>query len=244
MNIVNSIIAAVEECGIPCVYEFSDYRIDVLTKPICAFVGVKKFTVKGAGTVPEIQARITLQGGEKRVDGALITETAENIIVPAVRGKYENISKTEISEVKLNTKTGMLYCEIVFTAAPPETEEEAPDLSEFAEFGGVKIYAPKYEVSRSALTSETALISGGTVLHFSGGGIAKIKMKGFADSGAAVKLDALLRGGGKFSLSLMGAVFGNVMLSKYSCESDATLDKAELEFLGNSPVVQIPEQEV
>lgn len=238
MDAVNGIISAVEDCGIPCVHEFSDYRVDVLTKPMCAFVGVKRYSLKDAETVPEVQVRITLQGGENRVDGALLTETAENVIVPAVLGKCENISKTEISEVKLNTKTGMLCCEIIFTFAAPETEEgeETPDLTEFAEFGGVKIYAPEYEVSRAALTAETNLISGGTVLHFGGGGVLKIKMKGFADSGAAVKLDALLRGGGKFSLGFMGAVFGDVMLSKYSCESGAELDKAELEFIGVSAV--------
>ncbi|MDE6710103.1 MAG: hypothetical protein K2J76_06415, partial [Oscillospiraceae bacterium] len=71
MNIVNKFITAVSESGIPCCHEFSDYRIDILQKPICAFAGVKKFTVSGDKKIHTVQVRITLQGGKKHVDGAM-----------------------------------------------------------------------------------------------------------------------------------------------------------------------------
>lgn len=239
MNIVNKIIAAVSEQGIPCEHEFSDFRIDILTKPMCAFVGVKKFSIKEGETVPAVQARVTLQGGESRVDGSLLTETAENVIVPAVKKCVENISKTEISEVKLNAKTGMLYCEIIFETSAPENGEEEI-LPDIASFKGIRVYAEEYSFSRAALTYETALIGGGTVLHFGGGSTVKIKLSGALvkesgceDVSAAPALDALLTSGESFSFSYGGAGFGGVMLSKYVCKGgkDGT-EKAELEFIG------------
>lgn len=247
MNIVNKFIAAVSESGIPCEHEFSDYRIDVLTKPMCAFAGIKKFSMESEDTVPTVQVRITLQGSEKRVDGAVLAETAESIIVPAVKKCGENISKTEISEVKLNTKTGMIYCEIIFevSAAAASEEEKNPDI---ASFKGINIYAEKYSFSRSALTADTALISGSTLLHFGGGGTVKIKISGTAaeNGGTSVlqKLDGLLTSGEKFSLTYGGASFGSVMLSKYSWDGEyGEVKKAELEFIGVCGVTAVSGEE-
>lgn len=240
MNAVNKFIAAVSECGIPCNYEFSDYPITVLQKPVCAFAGVKKLTVNGNEKVPSVQVRITLQGSEKRVDGAFLTETAENVVVPAVLGCGENVSKTEISEVKQNVKTGLLYCEIVFEITPPASEGESPEIPielDFAVFKGIKIFVEEYSFSRAALTAETALISGETVLSFGGGSTVKIKLKGAATAEnemlVTALLDGLLTSGESFSLSYGGAVFGNVILSKYVCKGEVgETEKAELEFVG------------
>lgn len=234
MNIVNKFIAAVSESGIPCHGEFSDYRIDVLQKPVCAFAGVKKFTVSGRDGTPAVQVRITLQGSEKRVDGALLTETAENTVIPAVQGCGENISKTEISEVKLNTKTGLLYCEIIFEVTAAEGEI-VPDTAYFKD---IKIYVEEYSFSRSALTAETALISGGTLLSFGGGGAVKIKLSGAASvedglTSAVSRLDELLTSGETFPFTYGGASFDSVMLSKYACQGEnGGTEKAELEFIG------------
>lgn len=248
MNIVNKFIAAVSENGIPCRHEFSDYRIDVLQKPVCAFAGVKKFTLSGEEKIPTVQVRITLQGSEQRVDGAMLTETAENVVVPAVQGCGENISKTEISEVKLNAKTGMLYCEIIFEVSAPadDEEEKNPDI---ASFKGINIYVEEYSFSRSALTAETALISGSTLLNFGGGGAVKIKLSGTAAvEGEEVsnlkKLDALLTSGEEFPLAYGGASFERVMLSKYSCGGkNGEAEKAELEFIGVCGVEVTPKEE-
>lgn len=248
MNIVNKFIAAVSESGIPCCHEFSDYPITVLQKPICAFAGVKKFTLSGEEKIPTVQVRITLQGGETRVDGAALTETAENVVVPAVQKCSENISKTEISEVKLNSKTGLLYCEIIFEVSAPadDEEEKNPDI---ASFKGINIYVEEYSFSRSALTAETALISGSSLLHFGGGGTVKIKLSGTAaDEGDEVsalkKLDALLTSGEEFSLAYGGASFERVMLSKYSCGGkNGEAEKAELEFIGVCGVEITPKEE-
>ncbi|MCM1479751.1 MAG: hypothetical protein NC085_08595, partial [Muribaculaceae bacterium] len=212
MNIIGKFAAAVSERGIPCHSEFSDYPITVLQKPVCAFVGVKKLTVSGSEKVPTVQVRITLQGSEKRVDGAFLTETAENVIVPAVKGCGENISKTEISEVKQNVKTGLLYCEIIFEITPPEGEEESPEVPielDFAAFKGIKIFVEEYSFTRAALTAETALIGGETALSFGGGSTVKIKLKGAAaaeDETAFVTalLDGLLTSGEEFSLAYGG----------------------------------------
>lgn len=247
MNIVNKFIAAVADSGIPCEHEFSDYRVDVLTKPMCAFAGIKKFTMNEKDTVPTVQVRITLQGSEKRVDGAVLAETAESIIVPAVKRCGENITKTEISEVKLNTKTGLIYCEIIFeVSAPAVTEEEKyPDI---ASFKGINIYVEEYSFSRAARTAETALISGGTLLHFGGSGTVKIKLSGTAseNEGTSVlqKLDGLLTGGESFSLAYGGAVFDSVMLSKYSWDGECgEAKKAELEFIGVCGVKSVQKEE-
>ncbi len=235
MNIINKFIAAVSESGIPCHSEFSDYPITDLQKPLCAFAGVKKFTVSGKDVTLAVQ--VTIQGSEKRVDGAFLTETAENVVVPAVKGCGENISKTEISEVKQNVKTGLLYCEIVFEITPPETAEEDPDV-DLAVFKGIKIFVEEYSFSRTALTAETALISGSTVLSFGGGGTVKIKLSGTAavdgeEASAVPKLDGLLTSGEVFSLSCGGTVFEKVILSKYSCKGEnGKEEKAELEFIG------------
>lgn len=246
MNIVNKFINAISESGISCSHEFSDYRIDVLTAPMCAFAGIKKFTVSGDDTVPTVQVRITLQGSEKRVDGSMLTETAENVIVPAVKKCGENISKTEISEVKLNAKTGMLYCEIIFeVSAPADGEEEKnPDIASFKD---INIYVEKYSFSRSALTAETNLISGSTMLSFGGGGTVKIKLWGTAAEGEASvlqKLDALLISGEGFPLAYGGASFEKVTLSKYSCGGEnGEAEKAELEFIGVCGVEAVQEEE-
>lgn len=247
MNIVNKFIAAVSESGIPCEHEFSDYRIDVLQKPMCAFAGIKKFSMESKDTVPTVQVRVTLQGSEKRVDGALLTETAESIIIPAVKKCGENISKTEISEVKLNSKTGQLYCEIIFEVSAPAAgeEEKNPDI---ASFKSINVYVEKYSFSRSALTAETALISGSTMLHFGGVGTVKIKLSGAAaeDEGTSVlqKLDALLTSGERFSLTYGGASFGSVILSKYSWDGEyGEAKKAELEFIGVCGVTSAAEEE-
>ena len=248
MNIVNKFIAAVSESGIPCCHEFSDYRIDVLQKPMCAFAGIKKFTVSGDEKAPAVQVRITLQGGETRVDGAMLAETAENVIVPAVRNCGENISKTEISEVKLNAKTGMLYCEIIFEISAPanggDEDEKHPDI---VSFKGISIFVEEYSFSRSALTAETALISGSTLLNFGGGGTVKIKLSGTAavEEGSAVqKLDALLTSGEEFPLAYGGASFERVILSKYSCIGEnGKTEKAELEFIGVCGVEAVQEEE-
>lgn len=247
MNIVNKFIAAVSESGIPCEHEFSDYRIDVLQKPMCAFAGIKKFSLNDGDTVPAVQVRITLQGSEKRVDGSLLIETAENIIVPAVKKCGENISKTEISEVKLNTKTGLLYCEIIFEVSAPAAAEEEKD-PDIASFKGINVYVEEYSFSRSALTAETALISGSSMLHFGGVGTVKIKLSGTAaeNEGAFVlqKLDALLTSGEKFSLTYGGASFDSIMLSKYSCGGEiGGAEKAELEFIGVCGVEAVSEEE-
>lgn len=252
MKIVNKIIAAISESGIPCNAEFSDYRMDVLQnkiclqKPMCAFAGIKKFTVSGDKKIPTVQVRITLQGGEKRVDGAILTETAENVIVPAVQNCGENISKTEISEVKLNTKTGLLYCEIIFEISAP-TDAEDEKLPDIASFKGINIYVEKYSFSRSALTAETALISGSTLLNFGGGGTVKIKLSG-TTAGEEVsnlkKLDALLKSGEEFPLAYGGASFKKVMLSKYSYSGEnGEAEKAELEFIGVCGVEAAQEEE-
>lgn len=246
MNIVNKFIAAVSESGIPCEHEFSDYRIDVLQKPMCAFAGIKKFSLNDGDTVPTVQVRITLQGSEKRVDGAVLAETAESIIVPAVKKCGENISKTEISEVKLNTKTGMLYCEIIFEVSASASEEEKnPDIASFKD---INVYVDEYSFSRSALTAETALISGGTMLHFGGGGTVKIKLSGTAaedeETSVLQKLDGLLTSGEKFSLTYGGASFDSVMLSKYSWDGEkGEAKKAELEFIGVCGVTAASEEE-
>lgn len=247
MNIVNKFIAAVSESGIPCEHEFSDYRIDVLQKPMCAFAGIKKFSMESKDTVPTVQVRVTLQGSEKRVDGALLTETAESIIIPAVKKCGENISKTEISEVKLNSKTGQLYCEIIFEVSAPAAgeEEKNPDI---ASFKGINVYVEKYSFSRSALTAETALISGSTMLHFGGVGTVKIKLSGTAaeNEGTSVlqKLDALLTSGERFPLTYGGANFGSVMLLKYSWDGEyGEAKKAELEFIGVCGVTSAVEEE-
>lgn len=247
MNIVNKFIAAVSESGIPCSYEFSDCRIDTLHKPICAFAGVKKFTVSGDKKIPAVQVRITLQGSEKRADGAMLTETAENVVVPAVQKCGENISKTEISEVKLNAKTGMLYCEIIFevSAASDGEDEKLPDI---ASFKGINIYVEKYSFSRSALTAENALISGSTLLNFGGGGTVKIKLSGTAAEGEEIsnlkKLDALLKSGEEFPLAYGGASFEKVILSKYSYSGEnGCTEKAELEFIGVCGVEAVQEEE-
>lgn len=247
MNIVNKFIAAVSESGIPCEHEFSDYRIDVLQKPMCAFAGIKKFSMESKDTVPTVQVRVTLQGSEKRVDGALLTETAESIIIPAVKKCGENISKTEISEVKLNSKTGLLYCEIIFEVSAPAAgeEEKTPDI---ASFKSINVYVEKYSFSRSALTAETALISGSTMLHFGGVGTVKIKLSGTAaeDEGISVlqKLDALLTSGERFPLTYGGANFGSVMLLKYSWDGEyGEAKKAELEFIGVCGVTSDAEEE-
>lgn len=248
MNIVNKFIAAVSESGIPCSHEFSDYRIDVSQKPICAFAGVKKFTVSGDDKIPTVQVRITLQGSEKRVNGAMLTETAENIVVPAVRKCGENISKTEISEVKLNTKTGMLYCEIIFEVSAPADGEDEKN-SNIASFKGINIYVEKYSFSRSALTAETALISGSSMLHFGGGGSIKIKLSGTialedGEVSAVPKLDVLLTSGEEFSFAYGGASFEKVILSKYSCGSEKVeTEKAELEFIGVCGAEAVQEEE-
>lgn len=248
MNIVNKFIAAVSESGIPCSHEFSDYRIDILQKPICAFAGVKKFTVSGDNKIPTVQVRITLQGSEKRVDGAMLTETAENIIIPAVQNCGENISKTEISEVKLNAKTGLLYCEIIFEVSAPADSEEEKHF-DIASFKGINIYVEEYSFTRSAQTAETILISGNSLLHFSGGGTVKIKLSGTAavegeETSAVSKLDALLTSGEEFSLAYGGASFEKVMLSKYSCGSEnGETEKAELEFIGVCGVEAVQEEE-
>lgn len=245
MNIVNKFIAAVSESGIPCEHEFSDYRIDVLQKPMCAFAGIKKFSLNDGDTVPTVQVRITLQGSEKRVDGAVLAETAESIIVPAVKKCGENISKTEISEVKLNTKTGMLYCEIIFEVSASASEEEKnPDIASFKD---INVYVEEYSFSRSALTAETALISGGTMLHFGGGGTVKIKLSGTAaedeETSVLQKLDGLLTSGEKFSLTYGGASFDSVMLSKYSWDGEyGEAKKAELEFIGVCGVTAVTEE--
>ena len=126
--------------------------------------------------------RITLQGGEKHVNGATLTETAENVIVPAVQKCGENISKTEISEVKLNTKTGMLYCEIIFEVSAPADGEDDKNTN-IASFKGINIYVEEYSFSRSALTAETTLISGSTLLNFGGGGTVKIKLSAYGCGG-------------------------------------------------------------
>lgn len=251
MNIVNKFIAAVSESGIPCSHEFSDYRIDVLTAPMCAFAGIKKFTVSGDDTVPTVQVRITLQGSEKRVDGSMLTETAENVIVPAVKKCGENISKTEISEVKLNAKTGLLYCEIIFevSASADSEDEKNPDI---ASFEGINIYVEEYSFSRSAMTAETALISGSSVLSFGGGGTVKIKLSGTAASSveedgevpAVLMLDALLTSGNKFTLAYGGASFEELMLSKYSCGSEnGRTEKVQLEFIGVCGAEAVQEEE-
>lgn len=247
MNIVNKFIAAVADSGIPCEHEFSDCRIDVLQKPMCAFAGIKKFSMSGKDTVPTVQVRITLQGGEKRVDGAVLAETAESIIVPAVKKCGENITKTEISEVKLNAKTGLIYCEIIFevSASVADKEEKNPDI---ATFEGINIYVEEYSFSRAALTSETALISGSTMLHFGGVGSVKIKLSGTAseEEGVSVlqKLDGLLTGGESFSLTYGGAVFDNVMLSKYSWDGEyGEAKNAELEFIGVCGVEAVQKEE-
>ncbi|MDE7289002.1 MAG: hypothetical protein K2N71_05825 [Oscillospiraceae bacterium] len=248
MNIVNKFIAAVSESGIPCSHEFSDYRIDVLQKPMCAFAGVKKFTVSGDEKIPTVQVRITLQGSEKRADGSMLTETAENIIVPAVQECGENISKTEISEVKLNAKTGMLYCEIIFevSAHADGDDEKNPDI---ASFNDINIYVEEYSFTRSAQTAETVLISGNSLLHFGGGGTVKIKLSGTAAvEGEEVsnlkKLDALLTSGEEFPLSYGGASFEKVILSKYSCGSkNGETENVQLEFIGICGVEAVQEEE-
>lgn len=248
MNIVNKFIAAVSESGIPCSHEFSDYRIDVLQKPICAFAGIKKFTVSGDEKIPTVQVRITLQGSEKRADGAMLTETAENVVVPAVQECGENISKTEISEVKLNTKTGLLYCEIIFEVSAPadDENEKNPDI---ASFKGINIYVEEYSFTRSAQTAETVLISGSSLLHFGGGGSVKIKLSGTAaleDEEVSVvpKLDTLLTSGEEFPLAYGGASFEKVILSKYSCSGEKVdTEKAELEFIGVCGVEAAQEEE-
>ena len=249
MNIVKKIIAAVSESGIPCRHEFSDYRIDVLQKHMCAFAGIKKFTVSGDEKAPAVQVRITLQGGETRVDGALLAETAENVIVPAVRKCGENISKTEISEVKLNAKTGMLYCEIIFEiSAPAEVGDEDEKHFNIVSFKGISIFVEEYSFSRSALTAETALISGSTLLNFGGGGAVKIKLSGTAavegeEISNLKKLDALLTSGEEFSLAYGGAKFAKVILSKYSCVGEnGEAENVQLEFIGVCGVEAVPKE--
>ena len=245
MNIVNKFAAAVSESGIPCSHEFSDYRIDILQKPICAFAGIKKFSLKDGDTAPTVQARITLQGSEKRVDSSVLIETAENLIVPAVLKCGENISKTEISEVKLNNKTGLLYCEIIFEVSAAAADENNTDI---AVFKGINVYVEEYSFSRSALTAETALISGSTILHFGGVGAVKIKLSGTAaeDEGTSVlqKLDGLLASGESFSLTYGGAGFDRVILSKYSWDGEnGEAKKAELEFIGVCGVKTVQKEE-
>lgn len=250
MNIVNKFIAAVSENGIPCSHEFSDYRIDVLQKPMCAFAGVKKFTVSGDDKVPTVQVRITLQGSEKRVDGAMLTETAENVIVPTVQKCGESISKTEISEVKLNAKTGMLYCEIIFeVSAPAEVGDEEEKHFDIASFKDINVYVEEYSFTRSAQTAETVLISGSSLLHFGGGGSVKIKLSGTialedGEVSAVPKLDALLTSGEEFSFAYGGASFEKVVLSKYSCVGEnGEAEKAELEFIGVCGVEAVQEED-
>lgn len=250
MNIVNKFIAAVSESGIPCNAEFSDYRIDVLQKPMCAFAGVKKFTVSGKEKIPTVQVRITLQGGETRVDGATLTETAENVIVPAVQNCGESISKTEISEVKLNTKTGLLYCEIIFEiSAPNDGDDEEEKHFDIASFKGINIFVEEYSFSRSALTAETALISGSSLLNFGGGGTVKIKLSGTAaleneEASALPKLDAILTSGAEFPFAFGGASFEKVMLSKYSCGSkNGETENVQLEFIGVCGAEAVQEEE-
>ena len=249
MNIVNKFIAAVSESGIPCCHELSDYRIDVLQKPMCAFAGVKKFTVSGDEKIPVVQVRITLQGGETRVDGAMLTETAENVIVPAVQNCGENISKTEISEVKLNTKTGMLYCEIIFEISEPaDGKDEDEKHFDIVSFKGINIFVEEYSFSRSALTAETTLISGSTLLNF-GGGTVKIKLSGTAavegeEASNLKKLDALLTSGEEFSLAYGGASFAKVILSKYSWVGESgEAENVQLEFIGVCGVEAVTKEE-
>ncbi|MDE6709839.1 MAG: hypothetical protein K2J76_05060, partial [Oscillospiraceae bacterium] len=178
------------------------------------------------------------------------SSSASDVYYRQVRKCGENISKTEISEVKLNTKTGMLYCEIIFEISQPaDGKDEDEKHFDIVSFKGINIFVEEYSFSRSALTAETALISGSTLLNFGGGGTVKIKLSGTAavdgeEISNLKKLDALLTSGEEFPLAYGGASFAKVMLSKYSCGGESgEAEKVQLEFIGVCGVTAVPKEE-
>lgn len=119
MYIISKIVNAVAAAGIPCEAEYTKSRLDVHKSGFCAFAGMKRLSFSrlraGLGDAAA-EVRVTLRAAENISDGAVLLETAEKIVLPAVMGCGEEFSAVEISEVKLDGKTGRLYCEIIFTA--------------------------------------------------------------------------------------------------------------------------------
>lgn len=108
-----------------------------------------------------------------------------------------------------------------------------------AEFGGVKLFVEEYTFSRSAATGENILIDGTVSLYSGGGKAVKIKLVGTAENSCADKLDTLLCGGARLTLSYAGMTFEDVILSGYTCSGKSgASEKVTAEFSGEAAAVK------
>lgn len=102
-----------------------------------------------------------------------------------------------------------------------------------AEFGGVKLFAEEYSVSRSAAVGETPLLNGDVSLYNGGGKSVRIKLTGTSAAPCADLLENMLCSGERFTLTYGGMVFADVMLVSYVCKGQSgSSERVSAEFAG------------
>ena len=115
MNILNPIIEAVSDAGVPCCSEYSADRFEKKRGEIHSYAGIKKIRLErlrcGVSDVTA-QVRVTVQAFGSV--GEEIRETAEKTVIPAVVDSGAEIYSVEISENFYDIKTDRGYCEIIF----------------------------------------------------------------------------------------------------------------------------------
>ena len=115
MKILDPIITAVSEAGIPCCSEYSADRFEKKRGEMHSYAGIKKIRLErlrcGVSDVTA-QVRVTVQAfgsvGEK------VRESAEKTVIPAVVDSGAEIYSVEISENFYDIKTDRVWCEVIF----------------------------------------------------------------------------------------------------------------------------------
>ena len=110
MNIVNPIITAISEAGIPCCDEYGADRFEKKRGEVHAYAGIKKIRLERLRCgVSDVTAyvRVTVQAFGS--EGEAVRTAAEKTVIPAVMD-----GSAEISETFYEAKCDRVYCEIIF----------------------------------------------------------------------------------------------------------------------------------
>lgn len=115
-DIVEKIISAVSEAGIPCFGEYPrEYVCGERAGAFTAFAGIRKLTLGNlrAG-VSDMRAEVRVTVQSCGADGEEVMSAARKTVIPAVLGSAAEIYSAEISGITYDAKTDAARCEIIF----------------------------------------------------------------------------------------------------------------------------------
>ena len=115
MNIVNPIITAISDAGIPCCDEYGADRFEKKRGEVHAYAGIKKIKLERLRCgVSDVTAHVRVTVQAFGSEGEAVRTAAEKTVIPAVMDGGAEVYSAEISETFYEAKCDRVYCEIIF----------------------------------------------------------------------------------------------------------------------------------